>query len=274
MLAAVGAVCVAWVVVVAALADVNLSALVAVAVSAGLVCSCLVAAGLVATRIDGAESAARLRHVFVVLEGAALAIGYLFYLSGLGDGIEDAAGEFVPWVVLALTAPVAVAVLLVLLFSRAVHRMVVDAGGPIVPDAGEGAPAQRIRVLGTVLVTAGVALSAAAVAVALTAPRFQGIFLVLGLAVALGPTLLGVSMTRVKDVYSARRRNTSWSVGVSCAAGVGVATFGFRGTVNGVLLGAVTFAAIALVVAALLMMREYTGVWDRPWRQGKRTAER
>jgi hypothetical protein len=169
---------------------------------------------------------------------------------------------------------VAVAAVLVVLLSRAVHRIVVEAGGPIVPEAGEGAPAQRIRMFGTVLVTAGTALSAGAVAVALTAPMSQGVYLVVGLAVTLGQTLLGVSMTRVKDVYSARRKNVGWAVVVSCAAGAGVGTFGFRGTVNGVLLGAVTFAAIALVVAALLMMREYTGVWDRPSREGKRTAER
>lgn len=275
VLTAVGAGLLAWVVVVAALADVgNPPALVAMAVSAGFVCSCLVAAGLVATRINDAESAARLRHVFVVLEGAALAIAYLAYLSGCGTGVVDEAGEFVPWVMPVLAVPTGVSMLLVMWLSLVVHRFVVATGGPIVPDAGEGAPAQRIRVVGTVLVTTGVALSAAAVVVALTAPMFQGVYLPAGLVVTLCPVLLGRSLTRVQNVYAARRKNVGSYLFVACAAGVLVATFGFRGTVNGVLLGAVVFVAIVLVLAAALMMREYTGLWDRPWREGKRKVSR
>lgn len=63
--------------------------------------------------------------------------------------------DFVPMVVLALVAPVLIALVLAMRGSYLVHKIVVDAFGPLVPDSGAGAPAQRIRALGTVLVVAG-----------------------------------------------------------------------------------------------------------------------
>lgn len=266
--AAAGVVLVAWVVVFALTTVVgNPAALVAVSVAAGIVCACALAAGVVATRVTGTASAARLRHVFVVLEGAALAVCYPFYwFSFSAEPVEESGGLALA-IVLVLAVPVFGSLACITLVSRGVHKVVADADGPLVPDSGDGAPAQRMRVLGTVLVTAGSVLAVAAVAVALTAARYQPIYLVAGLAVTLTPVVLGVVLTRVTDVYSARRRNTGPYIVIITAFSAPMATFGFdEGTVS-VLLGATMFGAVVLVVVAILMLREYTGEWDRPWRE-------
>jgi hypothetical protein len=266
--AAVGVVLVAWVVILAATAEVgNPQVLVGAAVSAGLVCLCSVAGGVVAGRVTDEASAAGLRHVFVVLEGAALA--FFFPLSWFGFNLEPAGepGGFALGVVLLLAVPVIVALAFVARCSRTVHKFVVSAFGPIVPDSGAGAPVQRVRVFGTVLVTAGVALSVSATAVAFTAPLYRPVLMVVCLLVTLAPVVLGVSLARVKDVYSARRRNVGNYVIVPAASWFAVAELAPEIGVFGMLFGVLVFGAIVLLVIAILVMREFTGEWDRPWRE-------
>ena len=273
--AAVGTGLVAWVVVAAALAEVgNPRVLVAIAVSGGLVCLCAVAGGVVATRIIDAASAARVRHVFVVLEGTAMALFFPFYWFGLGVEPAQGSGVFALGFVLVITVPVGISLLLAVLSSRAVHMLVVDAFGPIVPDSGSGAPAQRIRLLGTVLVTVGGALSAGALAVAFTASSDWLLLEVIGLGVTFTPVVLGVLLTRVTDVHSARQRNVGMYLILPGASGFAVSKFGSVGGVEGMLFGALVFGAIVLLVIALVVLREYTGQWDRPWRVLKRTVSR
>lgn len=128
MQAAVGVLLVAWVVVLAATAEVgNPQVLVAAAVSAGLVCLCAVAGGVVAGRITDAASAAGLRHVFVVLEGAALTIFFPLYWFGFSLEPAGRPGSFELGVVLLLAVPVIAALAFVARSSRAVHKFVVDA---------------------------------------------------------------------------------------------------------------------------------------------------
>ncbi|ANZ35343.1 hypothetical protein BBK82_03825 [Lentzea guizhouensis] len=270
MQAAVGVGLVAWVVVVAVTAEVgNPSVLVAAAVSAGW-CACARWPGVVLTRVAGAATAARLRAAFVVLEGASLAVFYPFYWAVFTVAPVTGTGDVAVGVVLLLAAPVVVALWLTTRTSQLVHNVVVEADGPLVPGTGGGAPTQRIRVLGTVLVTAGSALSVAVVAVAFTAARYQEVHLISGLAVTVTPVLLGVLLTRVRDVYSARRRNVGSYLAVAGACGIAAATFGFGVGVSGVLIAAVMFGGIVLVVIAYLMVREYTGAWDRPWQERTR----
>ena len=266
--AVLGVVLVAWVVVLAATTEVgNPPVLVAAAVSVGIMCLCAVAAGLVATRITGVASAARLRHVFVVLEATGLVAFYPYYWSAFNVEPVEVPGGFSLAVAVLLAVPALVALVLIGVISVSVHKLVTEADGPLVPGSGEGAPAQRIRVIGTVLVTAGVALVIAAVAVALTASRYQGIYLVTGLVVTLTPVVLGVLLTRTTDVCSARRRNSGPYVVIITAFSVPVATFGFETGVSAVLLAVVMFGAMVLTVIAFLMLREYTGAVDRPWRE-------
>ena len=105
--AAVGAVLVAWVVVVATLTEVGTPhTFVAAAVSAGLVCLCPVASGLVAVRITDAASATRLRHVFVVLDGAALSIMFLVYWLSFSVEPVGRPDGWAPGVVMMLVVPV------------------------------------------------------------------------------------------------------------------------------------------------------------------------
>jgi len=273
--AAVGVALVAWVVVTAVVADVgNPQVLVGAAVTGGLVCLCAVAGGVVAARITDATSAARLRHVFVVLEGAALSLLFPFYWFGLSLEPPDGSGYFVVGFVfvIVLAIPVVTALVFVLLGSRAVHMFVVDAFGPIVPDSGVEAPAQRIRVLGAVLVTAGVALSAGVVAVAFTAPSHWLVLEVPGLLVTLAPVLLGALLARVRDVYSARRRNVAAYLILPGACGYAVAKVGSIGGASGMLVGGLIFGAVVFLVIALLVVREFTGVWDRPWQESRRVS--
>ena len=273
--AAVGVALVAWVVVTAAVADVgNQQVLLGTAVTGGLLCLCAVAGGVVATRITDATSAARLRHVFVVLEGAALALLFPFYWFGLSMEPADGSGYFVVGFVfvLVLAMPVLTALVFVVRGSRSVHLIVVDAFGPIVPDSGAEAPAQRIRVLGTVLVTAGVALSAGVVAVAFTTPPHWLVLEVPGLLVTLTPVVLGALLTRVRDVYSARRRNVAAYLVLPGACGYAVAKVGSIGGASGMLVGGLIFGAVVLLVIALLVVREFIGVWDRPSRERRRVS--
>lgn len=150
MQAAAGVGLVAWVVVFAALTEVGTPhTFVAAAVCAGLVCLCPVAGGLVAARITDAASAARVRHVFVVLDGAAVSI--MILVCWISFSIEPVGrpDDFAPGVVMMLAVPVVVALVLGVRLNLAV-RKVVEAGGPLVPDVGAGAPAQWIRVFGSV----------------------------------------------------------------------------------------------------------------------------
>jgi hypothetical protein len=270
VLAAVGSALVVWVVVFAALAEVgNPQVLVGTAVSAGLVCLCPVVAGLVATRITGAESAARVRHVFVVLEGVGLVVFFPFYWFTFGIEPAGRLGHFLLGVVLALVVPVVAALLLTTWTTRTVVRMavpkivpkIVTASGPVVPDSGAGAPAQRIRVLGTVLVVVGVALSIGVTAVACTVPSYWLFLEIPGLLMTLTPVLLGTVLMRVKDVHSARRRNVGSYFVALIAGGFAVAKVGSIGAAPGMLFGALTFGAVVLVVVALLVVREYTADW-------------
>ncbi|MDX8035049.1 hypothetical protein SK803_32945 [Lentzea sp. BCCO 10_0856] len=273
--AAVGVVLVAWVVVVTALVEVETPhALVVTAVTAGLVCLCPVAGGVVATRITDAASAARLRHVFVVLEGVVLALVFPFYWSVSGVGLVEGSYGFALVLALVLLVPVIAALALVLRASHAVHQVVVAASGPIVPDSGVGGPAQRMRVLGTVLVTVGIVLSVAGVAVVFTAPSNQALLPVLGLPVLITPVLLGRLLVRVRDVYSARRRNIGWCLAVPTGCGFAVTKFVSLGGAAGMLFAGLVFAAVVLLVIALFSVREFTGVWDRPWREQQRAATR
>jgi hypothetical protein len=266
--AAAGVVLLAWVVAFAALTEVgNPQVLLATAVSGGMVCLCAVAGGVVAMRITDAESAARLRHVFVVLEGTAMAIFYLFYGFAFSAEPVGRPGEFAVVVLLVLSVPALGALTLVLWRSYAVHKIVVDAFGPLVPESGEGVPLQRIRVLGTVLVTVGLALAVSAMTVALVTPLYRPVLLVVGLLVTLTPVVLGVSLARVTDVYSARRRNVGNYVIVLAASGFAVSEFSSGAGVAGALFGALVFGAVVLLVIAILVVREFTGEWDRPWRE-------
>jgi hypothetical protein len=249
--AAAGLVLVAWVVVVAATAEVeNRQVLVATAVSGALVCLCAAAGGVVATRLLDAAAAARSRHVFVVLEGAALAIFFPFYWFTSGVEYAGRTGDFALGVAVALAVPVAAGLVLALRCSRAV------------------------RVLGTVLVTAGAVLSVGVVAIVVTTPSRWLVLDVFGLAVTLMPVLLGVSLGRVTDVYSARRRNVGSYLLVPFAGGFAVTKFASLAGAVGMLFGALVFGAILLLVIALFAMREYTGEWDRPWREPKRKVSR
>ncbi|MFJ8966946.1 hypothetical protein ACIRG5_46895 [Lentzea sp. NPDC102401] len=273
--AAVGVALVAWVVVASALADVgNPQVLVGAAVTGGLVCLCAVAGGVVATRITDAASAARLRHVFVVFEGTALSLLFPFYWFGLGLEPPDGSGYFLVGFVfvIVLAIPVVAALAFVVLGSRAVHMTVVEAFGPIVPDSGAEAPAQRIRVLGTVLVTAGVVLSAGVLAVAFTAPPLWLVLELPGLLVTLTPVLLGVLLVRVRDVYAARRRNVAAYLILPGACGYAVAKAASIGGASGMLVGGLIFGAVVLLVVALLVVREFTGMWDRPWQETRRIS--
>jgi hypothetical protein len=262
VLAAVGAVLVAWVVVFAALAEVgNPQVLVGTAVSAGLVCLCPVVAGLVATRITGAESAARVRHVFVVLEGVGLAAFFPFYWFTFGIEPAGRLGHFLLEVVLALMVPVIVALLLTTWTTRTVHGIVLADLGAVVPDSDSGAPAQGIRVLGAVLVVVGVALSIGVTAVACTVPSYWLFLEISGLLMTLTPVLLGTVLMRVEDVHSARRRNVGSYFVALIAGGFAVAKVGSIGAAPGMLFGALTFGAVVLVVVALLVVREYTADW-------------
>ncbi|WP_434448730.1 hypothetical protein [Lentzea sp. E54] len=261
--AAAGTVFGAWVVVFAAVAEAgNRQVLAGAAVCGGLVCLGAVAGGVVATRITDAASVARLRHVFVVLEGAALAIFFPFYWFAIGVEPVDRPGDFALVVVLALAVPVGVALVLVLRRSFAVHAVVVGAFGPLVPD-GDGAPVGRIRVLGTVLITAGAALSVAAGAVAFTAPLYRPLMLAVALLVTLTPVLLGLRLARVTDLHSARRVHPGSYVIVPAACGFAVSEFASEVAAAGMLFGALVFGAVVLVVIAMLMVREFTGEWDQ-----------
>jgi hypothetical protein len=266
--AVAGAVLLAWVVGFAALTEVgNPRVLLATAVSGGLVCLCAVAGGVVATRIADGESAARLRHVFVVLEGTAMALFYLFYGFAFSAEPVGRPGDFAVVVLLVLSVPALGALALVVWRSYAVHKVVVEAFGPLVPESGAGVPLQRIRVLGTVLVTVGLALAVSAMTVALVMPLYRPLLLVVGLLVTLTPVVLGVSLARVADVYSARRRNVGNYVIVLAASGFAVSEFSAGAGVAGALFGALVFGAVVLLVIAILVMREFTGEWDRPWRE-------
>ncbi|MDX3663981.1 hypothetical protein PV646_42425 [Streptomyces sp. ID05-26A] len=260
-----GVVLLAWVAVFAAVADVaNPQVLLASAVSGGLVCSCAVAGGVVAMRLTDAESASRLRHVFVVLEGAALVLFFPFYWFGFGVEPVGKPGTFAAGVVLVLAVPVVAALVIVVRRSFVVHELV--------PDSGEGAPAQRIRVLATVLITVGLALSAGVVAVAAVATEHQVIVLVVGLLVTLMPVLLGVRLASVTDVHSARRRNAGNYVVVPAAGGIAVFDFSSTTGPAGTLFGVLAFGAVVLLVVAILVMREFTGEWERPWREAGKVS--
>ncbi|MGW6933096.1 hypothetical protein ACWGE0_23775 [Lentzea sp. NPDC054927] len=274
--AAVGVVLVACVVVFAALAEVETPhALVLTAVIAGLVCLCPVAGGVVATRITDAASAARLRHVFVVLEGVVLALFFPFYWSVFGVEPAGRSYGFAYAVVLvSVSVPVIAALALVLRASHVVHQVVVAESGPIVPDSGAGEPAQRIRVLGTVLVTVGVVVSVAGVAVVFTAPSNLVLLPVFCLPVLFAPVLLGTRLVRVRNVYSARRRNVGWYYVVPFACAFAVTKFVTLGGAAGMLFAGLIFAATVSLVVALLVVREFAGEWDRPWREQKRAATR
>ncbi|NKE59058.1 hypothetical protein FXN61_20480 [Lentzea sp. PSKA42] len=204
----------------------------------------------------------------------ALAIFFPFYWFALCVESVGKPGYIALVVVLVVAVPVVAALVLAMQGSRTVHKIVVDAYGPLVPDSGAGAPAHRIRVLGTVLVTAGVALSVSATAVAFTAPLYRPVLLVVGLLVTLAPVLLGVLLTRVTDVCSARRRNVGSYLIVPTASGFAVAEYSSGTGVVGMLFGALVFGSIVLLVIAVLVVREFTGDWDRPRREQKRAVSR
>lgn len=268
MQAVAGVVLAALVVVVSSMADAgNPQVLVAAAVSGGLVCLCAAASGLVAVRITDPSSAARLRHVFVVLEGAAAVIFFPFYW--LASSVESAGrpGDFAVGVALALLVPVAVALVLVLLGSVAVHKIVVSEFGPLVPASDAPESVQRIRVLGTVLVVAGTALSVAVVALAFIMPTRLLLLEAYGLLVALMPVVLGLALMREKNVHTARRRTIVGYIVVPAAVGWAAAKVASIGGAAGMLFSALVFAAIVLLVIAILVVRDFSAVWPRPSRR-------
>lgn len=269
---AVGVVLVAWVVVFAATAEVgNPAVLLAAAATAGIVCLAALASGVVATRVVDVASAVRLRHVFVVLEGVVLAVFYPFFWSGFSLETPGPDGDLAVGAVLVLSVPVIVAIGLAFRTSWAVHKIVTEVNGPIVPDDGVGAPLQRIRVLGTILVVVGsvLALAVVPVTLSLSTPVARGFFLVHAVLIALVPVVLGVKLTRVTDVYSVRRLNVQmWPVVVG-PLGLMPATAYDKVSSMGsaALLSALMFGVIVLMVIAMLMVREYAGEFDRPWRE-------
>ncbi|MDT7784797.1 MAG: hypothetical protein QOF58_3216 [Pseudonocardiales bacterium] len=264
--AAAGVVLVAWVIVFAATTEAgNPPVLLAASLAAGLVCLCLAGAGSVAARIGDAAAAARLRHVLVVLEGAVLALVLPVCWSALN--VEDTAGEFTSRPALALCAPVAIALVLVVRLSRTTHRVVADAYGPVVAGSGDGDEARRVRVLGTVLVVAGAGLSISAAVVVSTVSSPLAVFLLGVVLVTLTPVLLGLMLTRVKDVYSARRRSAVIPFAITSVVAISAGNFAFKAeAATTVALCALMVGAIALQVTGYLALREYTGVYDRPFR--------
>ncbi|MFD4670086.1 hypothetical protein ACFWNN_10145 [Lentzea sp. NPDC058450] len=268
--AVAGAVLMAWVAVVAALAEVGTpQVLGATAVSGGLVCLCAAVTGLVAARITDAASAARVRHVVVVLEGTALAIFFPFYWFASSVEPVGKPGDFALGVASALVVAVAIALVLVLWISFVVHKVVVDEFGPLVPASAEPESVQRIRVLGAVLVVVGAALTVAVVALAFAVPTRLLFLEVSGLLVTLMPVALGLSLAREKNVYTARRRNAVAYIVVPAAVGWAAAKVAVIGGAAGMLFSAVVFGAIVLLVVAILVVREYSAVWDRPVRAGQ-----
>lgn len=271
--AVVGLAFAAWVVVVAARAEVeNPLVLVAAAASGVLVCLCAVAAGVMATRVVDAAAAARLRHVFVVLSCTAMATFFPFHWFMYGIEPPGKPGDFAVGLLLVLMVPVVGALVLAAVGGQAVYKIVVDEYGPLVPDSGAGAAPQQIRVLGTVLVVVGVALSGGVVAVVFIAPSRLLMLELIGLAVTLTPVLLGVRLVRATDVHSVRRRNFGLYFMVPAASGFAVAKFASLCGAVGMLFGALVFGAIVLLVIALAVVREYAGEQDRSWGARKRAV--
>ncbi|MET9626149.1 hypothetical protein ABZX92_01680 [Lentzea sp. NPDC006480] len=267
--AAAGIALIAWVVVVAVTTEVgNPPVLAAAAMAAGMVCLCVVAAGAVASRVTE-RTAARMRHVFVVLTGASVAL--LFPSYWITFDLEPARMPEA-WTLgpkpLLLVPPLAAAVLAAVP-TRAVHRMLFEADGPLVPEPGEGAPARRVQALGTVLVVAGSLLAVAAVAVSSMSGNRMPFFLFSGLVVTLGVVLYGVLLTRVTNVYMARRKYFGGFVGAICGLASPVSTFGFE-TVSSVLIEVVVFGALVLVVVAAMVLAEYTGEFHTPLKERRR----
>lgn len=271
MQAAAGLALAAWVVVAAARADVeNPPVLVATAASGVLVCLCAVAGGVVATRIADAAAAARLRHVFVVLDCTALATFFPFYWFVYALEPSGRPGEFAVGLLVVLLVPVAGALTLAVVRGQAVHKIVVAEYGSLVPASD--APVQQIRVFGTVLVVVGMALSVGVAAIAFVAPSRLLMLELIGLAVTLTPVLLGVRLGRVTDVHSARRRNVGLYFVLPAASGFAVAKFASLSGAVGMLFGALVFGAVVLLVIALAVVREYAGEQDRSWRERKRAV--
>ncbi|WP_090058928.1 hypothetical protein [Lentzea fradiae] len=265
--AVAGVVLAAWVVLTAAVAETGTpQVLVATAATGAMLCLCPVAGGLVARRVTGAVPAARLRHVFVVLEGAALALLFPFYWFAFSVEPVGRPGALAVGVVVSLVVPVVVALVLALRTSLLVHRIVVAEFGPLVPDAAAPALVPRIRVLGTLLVVAGSVLSVSVVVLAFTSPSRWLLLEAFGLVVTLTPVVLGLSLTRVDDVRSARRRNIGAYIVVPTAAGYAAAELVSAGGAAGMLFGALVLAATVLLIGAILVLREFTGSWERPWR--------
>ncbi|WP_433202281.1 hypothetical protein [Lentzea sp. CA-135723] len=270
VLAVAGAVLVAWVAVVAALAEVGTpQVLGAAAVSGGLVCLCAAVIGLVAARIADAASAARVRHVVVALEGTAIAIFFPFYWFASSVEPVGKPGDFALGIVSVLVVAVVIALGLALWGSIVVHRVVVAEFGPLVPLSTEPASVQRIRVLGTVLVVVGAALTVAVVALAFAVPTRLLFLEASGLLVTLMPVALGLSLAREKNVYTARRRNAVAYVVVPAAVGWAAAKVAVIGGAAGMLFSAVVFGAIVLLVVAILVTRDYSALWDWPARPGQ-----
>jgi uncharacterized membrane protein len=71
----------------------------------------------------------------------------------------------------------------------------------------------------------------------------------------------------VTDVYAARRRNVGVYFAFPGAAGFAVAKAGSIGGGSGMLFGALIFGAVVLLVVATLLLREFTGAWDRSWQE-------
>ncbi|MEV6241231.1 hypothetical protein [Lentzea sp. NPDC051838] len=267
-LAAVGVVLAAWVVVFAVTTKVgNPPALLAAAVSAGLACACLVAAGVLAARLREADAAARWRHVFVVLECVVVAVFYTFLWATYTVEPVGEPDGWSPAVLLLLGAPTVTAMLVVGHLSKVMYRFVVEANGPVVQD--DAASVQRIRVVGSVLVAVGIMLSVAVVAVSATDEN-QAWYLITGLLGTLVPVVLGLKFVRVYDVYSARRVKAALYLALTFAfvfplSGIGSVSASPVTT----LLGTVRLGVVVLVVSAVLIMREYTGEWGRSWRASR-----
>lgn len=272
--AVAGVVLVAWVVVFAATAEVgNPPVLVGAAVTAGMACLCAVAAGVVASRVTEL-TAARSRHVFVVLTGATLVLlNPCYWLSFTLEPVGRP-GESLRGVALVFLVTLFAATALVAAAGKPVHRMVFAKKASLEPDDGEGAPARRIQLLGTVLVVVGALLVVPVVAVSSMSGERLPYYLFAGLAVTLTTVVLGVSLTRVTNVHMARRKNFGLYVLFTWGLTLPMETFGFE-TVNSVLFVAVLFVAAVAAVVALTMVSDYTGEWlatmeeRRRWRASR-----
>ncbi|MFS8103740.1 hypothetical protein LFM09_42125 [Lentzea alba] len=245
------------------------SATLAAVVFAVIMCLCAAVAGGMALLIADEGAAARLRRWFVVLEGVGMSSAFPLLAAALGMDVPGREGNGDVLGALSLTVPSFVSAFLVFRVSYAVHMVATDANGPLVPGDGSGAPALQLRLLGRVLLVLGLVLgiNVWAVPAATGMPARIVFAVVLGTIVTLCAVVLGAMLMRVTDVSTARRVKVGWVCAGSALSITAVGPMaGSKMTAVGVLYCALVFGGVVLVVIGTLVLRGYTGAWDRPWR--------